>query len=606
MGSRPARARWSSRNASARSLAHVAQNPLFERRADSLADACVSATWPGVRQAGDGAPLDPRLRAVLEPRLGHDFGRVRIFADDESAGEARSVGARAFTIGEQIHFGAGELDLGTRRGRHALAHELAHVEQQSHGGGPPLQRLPPQQGLPPQQQQVPQPRPSAAPVAAAPKPAGPLAAMLAKKPPRPRGPNPAPCMTPFIEKARTSPDALKDPLAYELALGADFLPCLRAGAPASNARFGTDIVDNLATGFAKDLTSLDWFSAKKAPAASDRRAARDQIVGMAERRREEARVSFHYDVLFTDDGTAAWSYILADWRDVDAALAAVPDELLWDRSTGILRLQRSALGPPSTTGVVGGETVSDSLIKVFNAGLAPYTRSAGIQNMPPLAQTLRHELGHYVMDFVRKGATDGLFALMGWVDFAWHWVSIAWQTAPNPTCPAPGLQNERCDIADAAGFTTGGTRDWVGLDAFLSGLTATPTVRNGREWAHERGGNFVSSRLQGAVPSGPQWSYASTNKGDYFSELFAFALSDPEFVHREVPAKQVAWLKTQLFDTPGEIALATKDFAVGGPSGERVLSLAPSALARVFTRQQIRAVLSRVLQAGGSDQRQVA
>src|SRR5690242_20251971 len=60
-----------------------------------------------VRAAGrGGAPLDGPVRAYFEPRFGHDFGQVRVHADAEAADGARAVRARAYTIGEQIVFGA--------------------------------------------------------------------------------------------------------------------------------------------------------------------------------------------------------------------------------------------------------------------------------------------------------------------------------------------------------------------------------------------------------------------------------------------------------------------------------------------------------------------
>lgn len=78
----------------------------------------------------DGAPLPDGARADFEQRFGYDFSRIRIYADGEAATAARAIGARAYTIGSHIAFGAGELAPGTEDGRRLLAHELAHVVQQ--------------------------------------------------------------------------------------------------------------------------------------------------------------------------------------------------------------------------------------------------------------------------------------------------------------------------------------------------------------------------------------------------------------------------------------------------------------------------------------------
>ena len=80
-----------------------------------------------------GMPLPREARAFFEPRFGHDFSQVRVHADTAAADAARSVQARAYTLGSHIVFGAGEYAPKTQAGRSLLAHELTHVVQQ--GGG---------------------------------------------------------------------------------------------------------------------------------------------------------------------------------------------------------------------------------------------------------------------------------------------------------------------------------------------------------------------------------------------------------------------------------------------------------------------------------------
>jgi hypothetical protein len=81
-----------------------------------------------------GRPLDPGARAFFEPRLGVDFGRVRIHTDARAAESAQAVGARAYTVGSDVVMGAGQFAPRTPAGQRLLAHELAHVVQQ--GGRP--------------------------------------------------------------------------------------------------------------------------------------------------------------------------------------------------------------------------------------------------------------------------------------------------------------------------------------------------------------------------------------------------------------------------------------------------------------------------------------
>lgn len=94
---------------------------------------------------GGGQPLAGASRAFMESRLGHDFGDVRIHSDARAAESARRLQARAFTMGRDVVFAAGQFSPHTTDGRRLLAHELTHVVQQGtagEGNAPPhLQRL---------------------------------------------------------------------------------------------------------------------------------------------------------------------------------------------------------------------------------------------------------------------------------------------------------------------------------------------------------------------------------------------------------------------------------------------------------------------------------
>lgn len=81
-----------------------------------------------------GRPLDPPTRRAMEARFGYDFAGVRVHDDARAAATATSIDAAAFTVGEDVVFGAGRYDVSGAEGRRLLAHELAHVVQQS---GPP-------------------------------------------------------------------------------------------------------------------------------------------------------------------------------------------------------------------------------------------------------------------------------------------------------------------------------------------------------------------------------------------------------------------------------------------------------------------------------------
>ena len=96
---------------------------------------------PSVRDVlrSPGQPLESAARAFMEPRFGHDFGRVRVHADQKAAESSRSIHAQAYTVGHDVVFGAGQYSPGSAEGKELLAHELTHVVQQN-GTAPAVRR----------------------------------------------------------------------------------------------------------------------------------------------------------------------------------------------------------------------------------------------------------------------------------------------------------------------------------------------------------------------------------------------------------------------------------------------------------------------------------
>lgn len=79
-----------------------------------------------------GKALDRVMQRDMESRFGHSFANVRLSDDDKAHRMAEKLNARAFTIGNTIHFGKGEYNPTSREGKRLLAHELTHVVQQGH------------------------------------------------------------------------------------------------------------------------------------------------------------------------------------------------------------------------------------------------------------------------------------------------------------------------------------------------------------------------------------------------------------------------------------------------------------------------------------------
>ena len=108
----------------------------------------VQAKPAGAVPAGEAAPpivhavlgrpgraLDAAARGFLEPSFGRGVADIRVHDDAEAARSAAAVGARAYTVGRSIVFGAGEYRPDAPAGRWLLAHEAAHTVQQGGGTG---------------------------------------------------------------------------------------------------------------------------------------------------------------------------------------------------------------------------------------------------------------------------------------------------------------------------------------------------------------------------------------------------------------------------------------------------------------------------------------
>jgi hypothetical protein len=132
----------------------------YEREADRIAEevirvptptaAGVAGASPSRRMAGfpdggperrtragpeHGQPLPAQEREFMESRFGYSFDAVRVHTGAAADETATALGARAFTLGHEVVFAAGNYLPGTTAGRRLLAHELAHVVQQGHARG---------------------------------------------------------------------------------------------------------------------------------------------------------------------------------------------------------------------------------------------------------------------------------------------------------------------------------------------------------------------------------------------------------------------------------------------------------------------------------------
>ena len=78
---------------------------------------------------GGGTPLDEPTRASMEGRFGQSFGDVRVHTDEKAIESAESVGANAYTVGNDVVW-SGSSTASSSTGQRTIAHELTHVVQQ--------------------------------------------------------------------------------------------------------------------------------------------------------------------------------------------------------------------------------------------------------------------------------------------------------------------------------------------------------------------------------------------------------------------------------------------------------------------------------------------
>jgi hypothetical protein len=92
--------------------------------------------------AGGGSALDAPVRDRMRDAAGYDLSRVRVHGGPASAAAAEQLGARAFTLGSDIHLGAEARALNPFERHRLLTHEAVHTIQQ---GG---RRVAPQASMP--------------------------------------------------------------------------------------------------------------------------------------------------------------------------------------------------------------------------------------------------------------------------------------------------------------------------------------------------------------------------------------------------------------------------------------------------------------------------
>jgi hypothetical protein len=113
-------------------------SPRLARKDEGQPDASANINAQIAASQASGGPLPHGVRRFMEPRFRADFGHVRIHTGNQAARLSSALGARAFTVGDQVFFGKDRFKPETEEGRELIAHELTHTMQQA----PVAQRCP--------------------------------------------------------------------------------------------------------------------------------------------------------------------------------------------------------------------------------------------------------------------------------------------------------------------------------------------------------------------------------------------------------------------------------------------------------------------------------
>ncbi len=104
------------------------QKPHTNAPGPSLSELAAGA-MPSTEQMGHRVDLPDAIREKMEASFGADFSGVKVYESQTVA----DAGAQAMTMGSNVAFAPGKLDLASTSGQALLGHELSHVVSQARG-----------------------------------------------------------------------------------------------------------------------------------------------------------------------------------------------------------------------------------------------------------------------------------------------------------------------------------------------------------------------------------------------------------------------------------------------------------------------------------------
>ncbi|WP_299222275.1 DUF4157 domain-containing protein [uncultured Aquimarina sp.] len=111
-------------------------SPIVQKQSNGgMASSTISKSL--AKSKGSGQKMDNTTKSFMNKGIGADFSNVKIHTDSRAIQMNQSLGAKAFTNGNDVYFNKGQYNPKSSDGKHLLAHELTHVVQQgAHIGSP--------------------------------------------------------------------------------------------------------------------------------------------------------------------------------------------------------------------------------------------------------------------------------------------------------------------------------------------------------------------------------------------------------------------------------------------------------------------------------------
>ena len=111
----------------------IQQKPLVQR---SVATGGNKSVSPGISSKiastrGSGSSLPKATQQEMGSKIGADFSGVKIHTDNTAVQLSQDLGAKAFTVGNDIYFNKGQYNPTSGDGKRLMAHELVHTVQQT-------------------------------------------------------------------------------------------------------------------------------------------------------------------------------------------------------------------------------------------------------------------------------------------------------------------------------------------------------------------------------------------------------------------------------------------------------------------------------------------